>query len=308
MEKFNMKKLVLGLLGVMLIAYGIGAIIVFVSPRTSFNLRENISNINSDIDTVKTASLSGIKDIKVNVSSASINIIPTNDADLKAHLNGSITSSSSSNFELECYNSGSTLYVNVNNKTKINFGFFSSSLRLDVYIPSNYTNDLKLSSSSGSINVKDLKLTALQCTASSGSTTIDNVTADSFDYSSSSGSLNANNLNTKNSKLSSSSGSKNLRGFTGDLKSSSSSGSTRVEYSSFDNNIDITASSGGIEVTLPETATFYLDCSASSGSIKSDFPVTVSGSSEKHQLKGTVGSDKNKVKIHTSSGSIRISN
>jgi DUF4097 and DUF4098 domain-containing protein YvlB len=80
-----------------------------------------------------------------------------------------------------------------------------------------------------------------------------------------------------------------------------------VEYASFDNDIDISASSGSVEVTLPENSTFYIDASASSGSIRTDFPVTIVGSSDKRQLKGVVGNDKNKVKIHTSSGSIRIS-
>jgi lia operon protein LiaG len=309
MEKFNIKKLVVGLLAIMIIAYGIGAIVVFTSPKSSFNIWKSsidINNTNSNIDIIKTASLSDIKNIKVSVSSAAINVIPTNDPDLRAHLNGSITSSSNAKFDLECYSSGNTLYINVTNSTKVNFGFFYSSLKLDVYIPSSYANELRLSSSSGSINVKDLKLTTLQCNVSSGGTTIDSVIADNFEYTSSSGSLNANGLITKTSKLANSSGSKRLKDFTGDLKSTSSSGSTKVEYSSFDNNIDITASSGSVEVILPENANFYLDSSASSGSIKSDFPITVSGSNDKRHLKGTVGNDKNKVKIHTSSGSIRI--
>jgi lia operon protein LiaG len=303
MGKFNIKKLVLGLLAVMLIAYGIGAIITFVSPRASFNGEKN----SFDINDTKTSNLNGIKDIRVSVSSTSINIIPTSDNELKAHLNGNVISMGSySKPDLECYSSGDTLYVNVKNKSGVNFGFFSSSLKLDVYLPSAYSNELKLTSSSGSINVRDLKLTKLQCSASSGSTTIENVTTDNFDYSSSSGSLNANGLITKTSKLTSSSGSKRVSGFTGDLKATSSSGSTRIEYTNFDNNIDINASSGSVEVKLPETAAFYLDAGVSSGSIRSDFPITVTGSNDKHQLKGTVGSDKNKVKINTSSGSIRI--
>jgi lia operon protein LiaG len=304
MERLNIKKLVLGLLAVMLIAYGIGTIIMFTSPKAAFSSEKGSFNI----DETKTSSISGIKEIKVSVSSTSINIIPYAEDELKAHLNGNVVSTSPyTKPDLECYTSGSTLYVNVKNNTKTTFGFFSSSMKLDVYVPSNYANELKLTSSSGSINVKDLKLSTLQCTASSGSTTISNITADSFEYTCSSGSLNASGLITKNTKLSSSSGSKKISGFTGNLRSNSSSGSTRVEYSSFDNNIDISASSGSVEVTLPENSAFYADLRASSGGIRTDFPVTVVGSSDKHQLKGVVGSDKNTVKISTSSGSIRIS-
>jgi lia operon protein LiaG len=303
MERFNIKRLVLVLLAVMLISYSIGAAILFASQKPVFSSEK--SNLN--IDDVKTANIDGIKEIKITVSSTGINVIPTSDSEFKAHLNGNVMSTSPyTKPDLECYASGSTLYVNVKNNTKVTFGVFTSSLKLVIYIPSSYTNELQLSSSSGSMQVKDLKLNSLQCSASSGSTTIENVTADNFNYSSSSGSLTANGLTTKNSKLSSSSGSKRISGFTGNLNSTSSSGTTRVEYSSFDNDITISASSGSVEVNLPETAAFYLDASASSGSIRSDFPVTVTGSSVKHQLKGVVGNDKNKVKISTSSGSIRI--
>ena len=303
MKNFNIKNLVLGLLAVMVIAYGIGTIIMFTSPGSVFNGEKNSFNIND----TKTASLNGIKAINVNVSSTSINIIPTNESEFKAHLEGNVVSMGSyAKPDLECYTSGNTLYVNVKNKSGVNFGFFSSSLKLDIYFPAAYSNELKLSSSSGSINARDLKLSKLQCTASSGSTTLENVTADSFDYSSSSGSLNANGLTTNTTKLTSSSGGKRVSSFIGDIKSSSSSGSTKIEYSLFDNSIDINASSGSVEVKLPETAAFYLDANVSSGSIRSDFPIMVTGSNNKHQLKGTVGSDKNKVKINTSSGSIRI--
>ncbi|MCM0649211.1 DUF4097 domain-containing protein [Clostridium swellfunianum] len=303
MERFNIKKLVHVLLAVMLISYGIGAIIIFTSPKAIFSREKG----NLDVDEIKTVTLKGIKDIKVNVSSASINIIPSSEAELKAHLNGNIISMSPYRKpDLECYASGSTLYVNVKTNTKITLGFYSSSLKLDVYLPSSYIDELKLTSSSGSIHVKELELSSLQCNSSSGSTTIDNVIADNFDHSSSSGSLTINGLTSKTSKLSSSSGSMRVNGFTGNLKASSSSGSTRVEYLSFDNDISITASSGSVELKLPKTAEFYLDANASSGSIRSDFPVAMTGSSDKRHLKGVVGNDKNKVRINTSSGGIRI--
>jgi len=305
MNKWNMKKVVLSLLAVMLLAYGLGTIVLFNSPNFSLNGEKNSFDVNDE----KTLQIAGIKDVRVNTSSTSIHVIPYDGKELKTSLNGGVISSGPYiKPKLEAYTSGETLYINVGNKTNIVFGFFSSSLKLDVYIPNSYTNNLKLNSSSGSINVMDLKLSKLECTSSSGSTKIENISADTFIQHSSSGSLTANNLTTKSSQISSSSGSKRLFGFTGDLKSTSSSGSTKIEYTTFDNNIDISASSGSVEITLPEASQFYLDASASSGSIKSDFPITVSGSNDRHKLKGTVGSDKNKVKVHTSSGSIRILN
>lgn len=302
-NKWNIRKVVIYLIAIVFITYGLGSIILFSSPRSVFNSEKS----NYDINDEKSVSISGITDIDVNVSSTTINIIPSDGTEVKAKLYGNVKSSSAySKPELECYSQGETIYVNVQNKTTIVFGFFSSSMKLDVYVPSSYANNLKLSSSSGSINVKNLKLNKLQCSASSGDTSIQDITAGNFQCGSSSGSLKANGLTTKTSSLSSSSGSQRITRFTGDLKTSSSSGSIKVEYVSFDNNIDATASSGSVEIKLPESAAFYLDASASSGSVKSSFPVTVTGKAERNQLKGTVLNDKNKVRVRTSSGSINI--
>jgi lia operon protein LiaG len=302
-NNWNLKKFVICLTAIVFITYGLGSIILFSSPKSVFNNEKSTYGINDE----KAASISGITDISINVSSTNINIIPSDGTEVKAKLYGNvITTSPYSKPELQCYTQGETLFLNVQKKASMTFNFFTPSVKLDVYIPSSYTNNLKLSSSSGSINIKNLKLNNLRCNASSGSTSIQDITADSFQYGSSSGSLRADGLATKTSSLSSSSGSQRITRFTGDLKASSSSGSIKVEYVSFDNNIDASASSGSIEIKLPESAAFYLDASASSGSVRSDFPVTVTGKTERNQLKGTVLNDKNKVRIRTSSGSITI--
>jgi lia operon protein LiaG len=303
-NKWNSKKIVIYLLATVFITYGLGAIILFSSPRIF-----NHENYSYNTDDEKSIGIVGISNINVNVSSSEINILPSESSEVKAHYYGNVTSSSSyPKPELECYANGDTIYINVKNKNVMTFGFFSSNLKLDITIPASYSNNLKLASSSGSINVKDLKLKKLDCALSSGSTNINQVSSDEFIYACSSGSLNAENLITKTTRLDSSSGKQKLLGFSGDLKSTSSSGSIQVEYASFNNNININASSGSVSVKLPESSTFYLDASASSGSIRSAFPITVTGGNNKHALKGTVGSDKNKISIHSSSGSISIEN
>lgn len=306
--KWDTKKVVLYLLATVFITYGIGSAILFSNPKKILSFNGSvIEKSNYDINEEKTSSLNGINSISINTSSTGINIIPSNETGLKAQLKGNVVSSSPySNPELECYASGSTVYVNVKNKTTVTFGFFSSTLKLDVYIPSNYAENLKVNSSSGSINIKGMKLSRLECNSSSGSISINDIAADEFICNSSSGSLRGDGLTTKSSRITSSSGSKRITRFVGDLKATSSSGSTRIEYVSFENNLDIDSSSGSVEIKLPENSQFYLDATSSSGRISTRFPVTVIGSNDKHQLKGTVGSDKNKVKIHTSSGSINI--
>ena len=70
--------------------------------------------------------------------------------------------------ELECYKLGDTLVIKQVNKTHMSFGFFSSDIKLDVYVPSNYNKDIKLVSFSGDININGYKLNKLQCNLSSG--------------------------------------------------------------------------------------------------------------------------------------------
>lgn len=301
-SEWNIKKIVLFLLAIVVITYGIGAIMIF-SNTNLFNSEKGKYNINDE----KSININGIDTISINVTSAQINVIPYDGLEVKAHFYGNITTSSSyAKPELECYVNGDTLYINTKSKNIVTFGFFSSNLKLDVDVPASYGSSLKLVSSSGSINLSSLKLKNLSCNLSSGSININQIYAEDFKYNSSSGSLTAENLITKVSTLSSSSGSQRLIGFSGDLKASSSSGSIRAEYTSFDNNININASSGSVTVKLPDSSAFYLDASASSGSIRSSFPVIVTGSNNRHELRGTVVSDKNKVSIHTSSGSINI--
>jgi lia operon protein LiaG len=289
----------------MVIAYGLGAIIMFVSPKSVFSNEKS----NFSIDEKASSKLDGINSINIGTSSTSINIIPTDENEVSAHFYGKvITSSAYQNPELECYTDGDTLRINTKNKnsTSFNFGFFSSNLKLDIYIPKSYSKELILSSSSGSINIKDIKVKSLSCSSSSGSTYLENVTADEFIQNSSSGSLKADGLFTSKTTSSSSSGSRNITNFTGDLITNSSSGSTNVEYSTFDNDIKANSSSGSIKIKLPDNAEFYLDASTSSGGIDCEFPITITESKKRNKLAGVVGSDKNNIRINCSSGSIDI--
>lgn len=301
-NKWDIKKIVIYLIATVFITYGLGAIMLFSNPKV-FNWEKNSYSINDE----KSASINGISRISVNVSSSHVNITSGEGSEVKAHYYGNVTTSGSlAKPELECYTSGDTLYVNVKSKSTIFFGFFSSDVKLDVTVPTGFSQELAVNSSSGSININSLKLSKLKIELSSGSTNIKQVAADDFNYDCSSGSLNAENLTTKTSKINASSGSERLTGFTGDFRASTSSGSVRVEYADFDNNINIDSSSGGVTVKLPGSSSFNLDASASSGGIHSSFPITVTGDNNRHSLRGTVGNDKNKISIHTSSGSINI--
>lgn len=303
MGKFSMKKLVLYLLAIMVTGYLLGGIVMLVSPKSLFNAEKSNYNIDDEIS----SSVDNVNNIDIIASSADINLIPTDDSSLKAHFYGNAASISGfQKPELQCYINSDTLYVDLKSKPNMSFGFFSSNLKLDVYIPSFYKENLKLTTSSGEIDMQNLVLSGLECTSSSGSTNLQNITADEFIQSSSSGSLKADKLKTKTSRLSSSSGSKRLTDFTGNLNSSSSSGSTYVKYSEFNSNVKINSSSGSVKIILPSNAEFSLEADSSSGGIDCDFPITITEKVKRNLLKGTVGDGNNSISIRTSSGGIDI--
>ena len=68
----------------------------------------------------------------------------------------------------------------------------------------------------------------------------------------------------------------------------------------------LSASSGSITTRLDAGAAFDLYAHASSGSISVDYPVTVTGSLNKHELRGKVRGGGSLVELHTGSGSIAI--
>lgn len=69
---------------------------------------------------------------------------------------------------------------------------------------------------------------------------------------------------------------------------------------------EMTSGSGGIRVRLPENAKFNLSARTSSGTVNSDFPITVQGTINRHELNGPVNGGGPSLNLRTGSGGIRI--
>ncbi|MDP4088647.1 MAG: DUF4097 family beta strand repeat-containing protein [Bacillota bacterium] len=300
------KSLVLILFGLMLICAGVGTLIAYAyNPGDPFNIIGGKYSVN--VDEAKTADIKDVDEISVNVSSADINIIPEDREDVKAVLSGYIKSSSEvAKPELTVDKSSNKLSIGIKGQNSF-WGFVNISLKMDVYIPKSYSKDLSLDSSSGEMNLTEkLTLNNLICSLSSGDLTIKDTTCNKFSYDCSSGSMKADILKTQETKLDSSSGDITIKSFTGNVEGESSSGEISIAYSEFNNNVNLTARSGEINIKLPKNSEFYLDANCSSGEVDCDFPVTISGKKKDNTLTGTVVSDKNKIKLNTSSGDINV--
>ncbi|MDP4142919.1 MAG: DUF4097 family beta strand repeat-containing protein [Bacillota bacterium] len=304
-NKLNIRKLVIYLLGIMFICYGAGALFIFSNngrevwkEGSSYNINE--SNVIED--------LNGLKDIEIDVPSTDIDVITEGTNQVKAELNGSLIASGKvERPELQCYKDGNKIYIKVIQKSLMVFNFFyRSNIKLNVYIPDSYKENLSVHSSSGDVNISNHTFNKLKSELTSGNLQVNNINTDTFEQHSSSGDVKAERLTTKNTTIDVTSGTIRLNKFNGDLQTRSSSGDTSIEYDNFNNKVDIQATSGNIKLKLPKSAEFALDASASSGGVNCKFPISFSEKGE-HVLKGTVGSGKNNINIVTSSGDINIS-
>lgn len=313
-ENKNMKKVVLWLAVVVLVCFGIGLLIFNITGGYKGNYGSiNFGSLNVSRDSKeysvndeKTASIAGINEITVEASSADINIIPEKRNDVKAHLYGNITAT----FETKLYinSSGGTMEISTDKQRGISFSVLGSSLKLDIFVPESYNNNLKVNTASGKINaVNKMNLKDVSFDLSSGNVSIKDLTCENLTAKCSSGAINGENIITKSSDVNITSGSINLTGFKGNLNGETTSGKIYIEYSDFDNNVDLKATSGNIEVKLPDYAQFKLQSKATSGRVSCKFPITVDDSEKRNELNGVVGNGQNSVNVNTTSGNVVIS-
>ncbi|MDD2282379.1 MAG: DUF4097 family beta strand repeat-containing protein [Desulfitobacteriaceae bacterium] len=223
-----------------------------------------------------------VKIIKITSSFVDVNLIPEKRDDLRIHYNGYIRASDIPKLTVE--KTAGTLSISLaqkNSNSNVN-----SKAKLDLYIPEEYKDAIKASTSSGDITLSDLALTDVSFSASSGDITIA-----------------ASNIKTLAAK--SSSGDIIVQDFSGDFNGKSSSGKIKLHFAQFANNISAAASSGDIEIQLPAVAEFNLSSNTSSGNIAVEFPITVSQNT-KNSLSGRVGDSQHTIDINTSSGNIKI--
>lgn len=281
-----------------------------VCASTALNLAGcsvNFKTYKHTIDQISTRNMTGINEIVIDNSSTDINIIPEDRDNIEAHLYGKVSISSKGNIpKLTVTSTGDKLTIKNNKEETAVAGIYSSNLKLDIRIPKNYEKDIYIDSSSGNINIHDLKLDNYKCKLSSGDTEMKDLRVEDLFYEASSGDFKGENIETKAGQFKASSGGINISGFSGKLKVRTNSGEIKIDYKEFNNDVELQASSGDVELNLPLNAEFYLDAEVSSGDIECIFPITIKDTGDKNRLSGTVKSDKNKVRIKTNSGDIRV--
>jgi DUF4097 and DUF4098 domain-containing protein YvlB len=94
----------------------------------------------------------------------------------------------------------------------------------------------------------------------------------------------------------------------GDLDAETTNGTIEAELTSVTagRRIRLETTNGGIHARLPRTLAARIDAANTNGSIDSDLPVAVSGSHDKHELRGTLNGGGPELHLRTTNGSIHI--
>lgn len=305
-KNFDVKKFTLVVLMVAIGAFFIGGLILLSTGGI-----KNASGKSETVNEVKSVSMDNVDNISVDTSCMDIIVQIEDRTDLKAELKGNISKSIKDRCKFTAEKNGNS--INISYKEKSWGSFFSfnfnviNNLKLYVYVPKNYANKLDLDCSSGDIKVNDFNCKELKAETSSGDITINNINADKLTLDCTSGDITGKNITTKDSNVSTSSGDIKLNEYKGNVAIDATSGSVSIDFGQVPNKIDGETSSGDIKLTLPADSKFNVDAEVSSGDINCEFPITMNkNDSDRQTLRGTVGSDENKIKLNATSGDINI--
>ena len=296
--KFNIKKFVMWIAIVMFASFAIAAIVLVVTG--------DFSIAREQIDESKTFDVQGVNEIYIDTVSTDINIIPTNKEEIEVHFYGEVSTNIKRVIpSLVAYKSGDELRIEILQPKTFFIGFNIWRTKLDVYIPESSIEALKIETVSSDTSVSNLKV-------------------DKFSFGAVSGDFKGESLFASDLKINSISGDISLRDYTGNINVDVVSGDIAlVDGSQNDNievvkvsgdvyieqedssNMNISSTSGDIEINLSEDAQFYLKAKAISGHIENRFPIKII-SSGRRELEGIVGSDEKEIIVSTTSGDIDI--
>ena len=247
-----------------------------------------------------------VSEIYIDITSTDINIIPSEDEDIRVHLSGEVSTNKNRDIpSLVAYQSGDELRIEIIQPRTIFIGISVWRAKLDVYIPEDSIEALKIDTVSSDINVSNLKV-------------------GEFDYDGVSGDFKGESLFAEDINFNTTSGDFNLKSYTGDINIHVVSGDLVLEGGSMNDNIelvtisgdiyieqedpsnmDIRTTSGDVGIKISEDAGFYINANTVSGDIDNRFPIEITSSSRR-SLEGTVGGGGKEIVVSTTSGDIKV--
>ena len=263
----NIKKLSIAAL-ILLVVGVAGSLLTFKSMTKTVTVSEQRVMEHQDIT-----------DILVTSDNSQIEIIPTKETNIIVELSGKIAKTKKHTFEAET--EGQTLKVRLREIQRKfpNFGFFTGSLVLKVYVPEKTYDVLDVQLANGRVKARELDVKSAQVSTINGRIELQNI-------------------QTSNIEISSQNGQILLDEVEGDMKGSVTNGSISLKTGNLTRPISLDSVNGKITVITdkePENVTF--DVNVTNGN------VNIFGKTTKSAL---IGNGENLIRLSTVNGSINV--
>jgi len=241
----------------------------------------------------QTSDASNIHSLDISWVSGEITVIPHdgNDIQVTEYTQRDLKD----NERMHINESGGTLTIRFRERSNISVNMPRKNL--EVLVPHSLSDDmtkLKISTTSGNINVENFKTATADISSVSASIDTANLTSKSIDISTTSGAISVSSVRADETKISSvsgaisltdafvitldtntTSGRTNVTGEFDKVDVSTVSGGTTVKSAIIPSRINVSSVSGGTDVYIPNTGEITVSHSAVSGKFSSDIPVKI---------------------------------
>ena len=281
--KSNMKKFVIVLASIMAASFLIAFAILYTTGGITA-----VTVSSSQIKSQEFFNADEVNQIVIDVVNTHVNVIAVVDKEVGVDFYGSITTNlTAGKPELVTDLKNGVLTISITYPKTITIGLINmANLYLDVYVPNNFSKDIKVSTVSGNLNIRKLSI-------------------ENFNFKSISGYLEADSLSAKNLIIETTSGKVNLNGVEGKINADTISGEITAVLKSFGSDLSIKTVSGEVNLSLPDSSEFKFKLGSVSGNIANDFGSKITFA-DSNNLEGSVGKGVFNITIKTISGSIKI--
>ncbi len=274
----SLQKVVLVLVGIMLVSFGLAALLGLTLPGGSI--------VSTTIDSEEVYTADGVEGIFVETISTDVNFIPVEGDEIRVHFHGTARGSLSSIPELRTVKTGNNLRITIEHKPFVNIGFMSTrNVKLDIYIPKSFGGEIVANTVSGDVDIRELDL-------------------QKFRFKAVSGKLQAEVFTAERAVLESVSGNIRVQNFMGDVQVDVVSGNVFLGFKEFANDVSIKSTSGDARLELPADAEFEVALRTVSGKVNTGFPISLEG--DKRNMYGTVGAGQHRITMSSVSGNVEI--
>lgn len=262
------------------------------------------------VDQEKVLSMSDVNSVSIKSVSSDINFILVDDTDeIKAKFYGIMNCFvCEPKFSLEGKKDSTNNITIESKRSSYGLFYFNTNLKLDIYLPKTYAENLFIDTVSGDVNVSSLNLKKFNVKTISGDLEFDSLNYNDSTLNTVSGDFTGSNIDGDIS-YHSFSGDIELTDFYGTFDGDSVSGDYDLEVMDEIYRINIDSASGDIDLNLSSDArSFYLTFNSASGDVEHNLTITIpSGvTNSDHHFEGVVGDGDNKITVHTVSGCLAI--